>query len=98
MMFAMRMVYNPSEMDDTHPKIRRIHAEMLREAGSQRRLTMACDLTQQVLIRARCGIKRAHPEMSKRERDLLFIRVNYGRDLADRVRQCLEERRSDHAA
>lgn len=88
------MSYNESSMamNDTHPLVHRKHVELLREAGSRRRSALASSLTRQVISRARRGIALAHPEMTQIERDLLFVKVHYGRDLADRLRCYLDSR------
>jgi hypothetical protein len=41
---------------------------------------------------ARQAIAQAHPELSLRERELLFVEVQYGRDWAARLREYLADR------
>jgi hypothetical protein len=72
--------------------------DILRRAGSLRRATIASDLTNSALARARGGIERAHPEMSDLDRKLLFVEVHYGRALADRLREWLQSRGRDGAS
>jgi hypothetical protein len=79
-------------VDDTHPEARRVQIDLLRKAGPRRRAALASNMTNQALWRARRGIALAHPELSKLERDLLFVEVHYGRDLARRLRTWLESR------
>ena len=81
-------------MNDTHPEVERVHIELLRKAGPQRRLAMAMELTNDVLRRARAGIARARPHLSDRERQLLFVEVAYGREITERVRAFLHQRES----
>ncbi len=78
--------------NDTHPEVHRVHIEMLREAGPTRRSQIASELTHRALRQARQGIANAHPELSQREQDLLFARVHYGPELADRLRDFLKRR------
>ncbi len=82
-------------MRDTHPDIERVHIEMLRQAGATRRSQIRSDLTCAAMRRAKAGIARAHPEMKQQELDLLFVRVHYGRDLADRVQLFLDARAAE---
>lgn len=79
-------------MDDTHPKARRVQIELLRQLGPQQRLEKAIEFTDTVLRRAKTGIARVRPELSERERSLLFVEVHYGRELANRLRDYLARR------
>ena len=77
---------------DTHPEIERIQIELLRKAGTQRRLQLGLKLSGEALVIAQKGIRRAHPEVSELEAKLIFVEVTYGKDLADRVRAYLAKR------
>lgn len=77
-------------MNDTHPEAERVQIELLRKAGPEHRVAMACSLTDQVIKMSKAAIARAHPEMTTIERDLLFIEVHYGRKTADWVRGILQ--------
>lgn len=79
-------------MNDTHPDIERKWIEMLRAAGPDRRLEMACEQTDQCVSLAKAAITRSYPDLSPLERDLLFIDIHYGHDLAQRVRSYLKRR------
>lgn len=80
--------------NDTTPDADRVQRELLRRAGPARRATMASDLTNQAIERARAGIARAHPELSLLEQRLLFVEVHYGAALATQVRQFVRARAS----
>jgi len=71
----------------------RAQIELFREAGAARRVKLARSLSASVIKLARDAIRRRHPEYSKREVDLAFVELHYGRDLADRLRRDLERRR-----
>ena len=77
---------------DTHPEIERIQIELLRKAGTQRRLQLGLELSGETLEIAQRGIRRIHPEVSELEAKLIFVEVTYGKDLADRVREYLAKR------
>ena len=74
-------------MNDTHPDAERVQIELLRKAGPEHRMAMACSLTDYVVQLAKQAIARAHPQASQREHDLLFIEVHYGRHVANLVRR-----------
>ena len=71
---------------DTHLEAERVQIELLRKATITRRLELAFSLSQDALHLAREGIRRAHPEASEEEIGLIFVEINYGKELADRVR------------
>jgi hypothetical protein len=77
---------------DTHPDVERVRIDLLRRAGLRGRATLASNLTNRALGRARRGIALANPHMSELERKLLFVEVHYGRDLATRLRDWLRAR------
>ncbi|MDY7107907.1 MAG: hypothetical protein SYC29_04645 [Planctomycetota bacterium] len=72
-------------MNDTHPEAERIWIELLRRAGPEKRLQLATRLSRQARWRSMQAIARAHPELSELDRKLLYMRIHYGADLADRV-------------
>ncbi len=63
--------------------------ELNRALPPSRRLAIACALTESVYDMSKAAFARAHPELSQREQDLLFIRIHYGRDIESRVRDYL---------
>lgn len=73
-------------LNDTHPEIERVWIKMLREAGPERRVAMACDLTTHAIALSKAAIARTHPNLPLVERELFFISVVYGDDLARRIR------------
>lgn len=78
---------------DTPPEIESLLVERLRRASVEERLGRALTLSQAVRHMAREGIARARPELSPRERDLLFVEVHYGREWADRLREFFAARK-----
>ncbi len=77
-------------MNDTHPDAARIHFRLLREAGPKRRLAMAMALTNQTWRMAHEALSRAHPELSKSQRQVMFVRLHYGPKLAAGVEANLQ--------
>jgi hypothetical protein len=65
---------------------------MLGKATVAQRIQMMRSLTKMAVRNSKRAIERARPEMTPRERDLFFIELNYGRELADRVRAYWEDR------
>ena len=81
-----------TQSPDTHPEAERVQIQLLREAGTARRLALTFSLTQTVLELSREGIRQRYPELTQRERRLKFVALCYGEDLARRVHVDLERR------
>ena len=81
-----------TQSPDTHPQAERVQIQLLREAGTARRLALACSLTQTTLELSREGIRQQYPALSERERRLKFVALCYGEDLARRVHADLTRR------
>jgi hypothetical protein len=82
-----------SELDDTPPEEEKALIEWLRKKTPSQRLELGLSLTQANLERIREDIRQANPNASKEELDLIFVEVNYGEELAERVRTYLARRR-----
>ncbi len=84
----------PSSLSDTDPEAERVHLELLRAASPRQRLRLAFSLSRTVMSLARAGLARAFPEASPEEIGLHFVALNYGPELADRVREYLARSRT----
>ena len=82
----------PSRPRDTSADAERVQVDLLRVAPVGRRLRLAWSLSARAMGAARRGIARACPELDATERDLRFVAIHYGRDLADAVRAELARR------
>ncbi len=82
-----------SQLDDTSPEEEKALIEWLRKKTPSQRLQLGLSLTQANLEHIREDIRQANPNASKEELDLIFVEVNYGKELADRVRTYLARRR-----
>ncbi len=74
-----------TQSPDTHLQAERVQIQLLREAGTARRLALAFSLTQTALDLSREGIRQQYPALTDRERGLKFVALCYGEDLARRV-------------
>lgn len=82
-----------SELDETPPEEEKALIEWLQKKTPAQRLELGLSLTQANIERIREDIRLANPNASKEELDLIFVEVNYGKELADRVRTYLARRR-----
>ncbi len=76
---------------DTPLEVEKVWLAMMRERGPQWRLRRAVELTSLCWRAAQDAVRRAHPQASPRERDLLLLRERYGEDLARGVIRRREE-------
>ncbi len=79
-------------LSDTDPKAAEVQLELLRKAGPAKRFALMCSLSDMARGLARRAIERVHPGISPRDRDLLFLELHHGKELADKVRAYLEAR------
>lgn len=79
-------------ISDTTKQAEAVQIELLRRATPARRFALTCSLSAQVVALARRAISRAQPELNTLELDMLFVEYNYGRELAEHLREFLEQR------
>lgn len=78
---------------DTSADAEQVQIDLLRQAGSSRRLQMTfdlCDSTRAMSLRA---IARANPQLSEREVKLRYVRLCYGPVLEELVRSQMSDER-----
>lgn len=83
-----------TQSSDTSPEAERVQIDLLRKAGEARRIELAFSLTQSAIELSRQGMRRRYPHASEEELNLLFVELNYGKELADRVRTALVRKRA----
>jgi len=77
---------------DTTPEAAEVQLRLLRAASPSRRCQLAFALSDTTRHLARRGIDRRYPNLSEREKDLVFVRVHYGTEIADGVKGTLAGR------
>ncbi len=77
---------------ETHPDAEAVQIQLLREASVARRFALLCSLTHTTIMHAKRAIACAHPDLGARDRDLRFVELHYGKDVAQRLRRFLEAR------
>ena len=66
--------------------------EVLKRMTGAEKFALCSQLTEKAIDQCRREIEQAHPGMTSREVDLKFIEMNYGAELAENVRLCLQAR------
>lgn len=71
--------------------MQRAQIKLLSKAGPDRRGQLASQMSNQAHWRAMQAIAKANPELSKLEQKILFVKIHYGQDLAQRVKSYLRK-------
>ncbi len=79
-----------TQSTDTDPVIERIQVAGLRRLTPTQRFQMANRLTRSVFTLSWGNFRRKHAHLGEREAALLWVRLLYGDDLAERVSAYLE--------
>jgi hypothetical protein len=75
------------------PRSDEIQIELLRQAGPERRVDLAFNMSAAVIGWARAAIDKSYPSLDRIGRDVKFIEVHHGPELAARVERALRARR-----
>ena len=79
-------------LTDTHPEAARVQIELLRKATVAERFSKVRSLTARTARLSKRAIARANAGSTPDELRLKFIELHYGKDLAERVREYVENR------
>ncbi len=88
----------PSRSPDTSREAEDVQVRLLRQAPVSRRLHLAWSLSATVIGAARRALARAAPEATQEERDIRFLELHHGAELAEAFRQHLQSRRHNSSA
>jgi hypothetical protein len=77
---------------DTEPDAERVQATLIRATPVKLRLSRAFRLSATIVGLARRALARADPQASRRELDVRFVELHYGRHIAEDLRADLERR------
>ena len=78
---------------DTHPKAEAVLIGLIRQASVAKRISRMRSLSRTILRLSKRAIAKANPGLSKQELDILFVKIHYGEDLANRLRTYLEHKK-----
>lgn len=79
---------------DTHPKAEEVQIQLIRQATVAQRIARMSALTASLMKLSKRAIRRANPEASQDELDVLFVKYHYGEVLAVRFQAYLYQRRN----
>lgn len=81
-----------TQSSDTNPKVEKKLIELIQQQSISQRLSRAVYLTSVTLNLSKRAIARANPKKSKPELDLLFVEYHYGIELANRLKNYIQNR------
>ena len=77
---------------DTHPDAENIQISLIRTATIAKRISRTRSFSQSIIQLSRKAIMRANPKLNERELILTFITYHYGDELANRLREYLDQK------
>ena len=77
-------------LSDTSKAAEVFQVQMLKRAGTARRVDLVRNLSETMIQLSRRAIARSHPRFSSEDVDLFFVELSYGAELAGRVRQYIQ--------
>jgi hypothetical protein len=87
---CMAQFKDMSYLSDTQPGIARKQIELLRQAGSRRRLAIGLRMGEDAIQLSRHELRRLHPTLTDQQIALLWVKVHYGDDMAEQLRAYLK--------
>jgi hypothetical protein len=71
---------------------------LIRKKSASEKLHQICSLSQTAILLSKRAIARANPNLNKHDIGLEFIRIHYGKELADRVAEYIQRRQDEKPA
>lgn len=87
------MSYRLDPIEDSETWADELQIDLLRHAGSLRRLELAGQLTAMAWNASRAEIDRLYPNETQAQRDFRFLSLVYGERIAREIEACLQSQR-----
>jgi hypothetical protein len=78
-------------INDTHKNAARVQIELLKKVGATGRAKRMLSLSHSVMLLSKRAVERRFKSLNSTEQSLMFIKINYGDDLQQKVRSHLEK-------
>ena len=82
-------------LSDTSAAAARVQIELLRKSGCERRAQLTRSMSRSVIDLSRAALRERMPEASERDVLLRWVALQYGSDLAERVRRYVPAPKDD---
>ena len=79
------------QSSDTNPEAEKVLINLIRSKSIPERLSRLGSLSSLTIRLSKRGITRANPDKSKKEIDLLFVKLHYGETLFINLKQFLSD-------
>lgn len=76
---------------DTNIKAEKKLISLLKKKSPTEKFSRVCSMSKTTINLSKRAIKRANKSLNEEQIDLLFIEYNYGKDLAEKVREYLKK-------
>ena len=81
---------------DTNPETEKFLIELFKNATITKRLMQAASLTSLTIKLSKRAIARANPDKTKNELDIIFVKLNYGEVLAEKLNKYYREQKNEN--
>ena len=81
-----------TQSTDTNPEAEKFLINLIRKASTTQKLDQVFSFSSAIISLSKRAIARANPNLSKQEKDILFVRYHYGDKLADKLYTYLKQR------
>ena len=81
---------------DTNPRTEKVLISLIRKATPAKKISQVRSLSQTMMQLSKRAIARANKEIDEEEVNLAFVAHHYGKDLAERLRKYLDQRKAEH--
>jgi hypothetical protein len=71
---------------DTNVEAEKILIALLRETSFEKKMKQVFSFSSSILRLAKRGISKANPDLNEQEKNVLFVRVHYGNELAEKFK------------
>jgi hypothetical protein len=82
-----------TQSKDTSTQVELVQISLLREQSVAKKIAHICSLSQTTMQLSKRAIARANPNLNNHQINLLFIKYQYGIDLASRVEDYLKNKK-----
>jgi hypothetical protein len=81
---------------DTHPKIEKVLISLIKQKSIANKINQIVSLSQTTIELSKRAILRNNNELNENQINLLFINYHYGKDIANRVEEYLNQKKHEN--
>ncbi len=81
-----------TQSSDTHPEAEKVQISLIQKLTAAQKISKVRSLSKTTILLSRRAIMRANPTLGKKELTLKFISYHYGENLANSLREFMDNR------